>query len=253
MSSSRPVRVLVLNQYYWPGVEATAHLLSQLCEALAADFEVTVVTGCLRESAQSGERFEHNGVTVVRVPSTVFDRARLSARALNYLSFLAGSLRAGLGSARPDVVVCMTDPPLIANVALPVARRFGVPLVVITQDVFPEIAVQLGRLEQPLVVGALRRMIGFSLRRADRVVTIGETMRERIAAKGVEPERITVIPNWGNTDVLRPTAADNEWAPQLRPDRAVRRDALRQRRVRAGPRLRSSARRPSCGISTTWR
>ncbi|HEX4521410.1 MAG TPA: glycosyltransferase family 4 protein [Gaiellaceae bacterium] len=209
---TRRVRVLVLNQYYWPGVEATAHLLSQLCEALAADFEVTVVTACLRDTAEAPERLERNGVKIIRVHSTVFDRSRLAARAANYVSFLAGSLWAGLGVPRPDVVLCMTDPPLIANIALPVARRFGASLVVITQDVFPEIAVQLGRLEQPLVVGALRRAIGFSLRRADRVVAIGDTMRERIAAKGVEPARIAVIPNWGDTESLTPLPTDNEWA-----------------------------------------
>ncbi len=45
--SPRP-RILVLNQYYWPGVEATAQLLAQLCEALARDYDVTVVTGHLR-------------------------------------------------------------------------------------------------------------------------------------------------------------------------------------------------------------
>jgi hypothetical protein len=41
-------RVLVLNQYYWPGVEATAHLLTELCEALADEFDVRVVTGLVR-------------------------------------------------------------------------------------------------------------------------------------------------------------------------------------------------------------
>ncbi len=215
----KPVHVLVLNQYYWPGVEATAYLLSQLCEALAADFQVTVVTGCLRDSAEAPERIVRNGVSIVRVPSTVFDRSRLSARAVNYISYLIGALWAGLGVSRPDIVVCMTDPPLIANIGLPVARRFGVPLVVITQDVFPEIAVQLGRLEQPLLVGTLRRLIDFSLRRADRVVTIGETMRERIAAKGVEPKRISVIPNWGDTEVLSAMGTDNDWAHLYELDR----------------------------------
>ena len=45
MNSSRRPRVLVLNQYYSPGVEATAHLLGELCEALTDEFDVTVVTG----------------------------------------------------------------------------------------------------------------------------------------------------------------------------------------------------------------
>ena len=58
-----------------------------------------------------------------------------------------------------------------------VARRFGVPLLVVSEDVFPEIAVELKRLENPLLIGLLRLMVETYLRRADRVVAIGETMR----------------------------------------------------------------------------
>jgi glycosyltransferase involved in cell wall biosynthesis len=208
---ARRLRVLVFNQYYWPGVEATAKLLSQLCEELAADFDVTVITGRLRESTERSEGVRHNGVEIVRVNSTAFERARLAPRALNYVSFLAGSIRAGLAAQRPDVVVCMTDPPLVANVALPVARRFRVPLVIVSQDVFPEVAVELKRLEQPLLVGALRHAVNFSLRRADHVVAIGTTMRERLVGKGVRPERIEVIPNWADTAAVSPRPRENGW------------------------------------------
>jgi colanic acid biosynthesis glycosyl transferase WcaI len=136
----------------------------------------------------------------------------LIRRAVNYLTFLATAFWAGIRAERPDVVLCMTDPPIIANVALGVARRFDAPLVVVTQDVFPEIAVQLGRLEQPLLVATLRRMIAFYLARADRIVVIGETMRERIEAKGAPPDRITVIPNWTDTELIVPKPRDNAWA-----------------------------------------
>ena len=44
----------------------------------------------------------------------------------------------------------MTDPPMVGDVGLAIARRFGVPLLVISEDVFPEIAEQLGRLDNPL-------------------------------------------------------------------------------------------------------
>ena len=49
-------RLLVLNQYYWPGVEATAHLLTELCEALAETHEVTVLTGAVRGKPLREER-----------------------------------------------------------------------------------------------------------------------------------------------------------------------------------------------------
>jgi colanic acid biosynthesis glycosyl transferase WcaI len=209
--SERRPRLLVLNQYYWPGVEATAYLLSQLCAALADEFDITVVTGKLRVGANE-PRLVHEGVTIVRVPSTAFRRANIWLRALNYVTYLLGSAFAGMRAPKPDVVLCMTDPPVIADVALLAARRFKAPLVVVSQDVFPEIAIELKRLENPLVIGFLRHAIRFYLRRADRIVAIGETMRLRLKEKGAPAERLRVIPNWADTETLTPQPRRNEWS-----------------------------------------
>lgn len=210
--AERRPRVLVLNQYYWPGVEATANLLSELCSELARDFDISVITGMVRGSSATPGRSEREGVEVIRVRSSAFDRANLVLRGVNYSTYLVQALRAGLGAARPDVVMCMTDPPIIADVALIVARRFRSRLVVISQDVFPEIAVELGRLDNQLVIGLLRKMIRSYLERADRIIAIGDTMRLRLEGKGAPPDRIRVIPNWVDTEMIRPMARDNDWA-----------------------------------------
>src|SRR5947208_14088818 len=219
MSGRRKPRLLVLNQYYWPGVEATAQLLTELCEALSEDLDVKVVTGQLHGQEAQPHRSFRNGVEILRVPSTSFERSKLFARASNYATYLTSALLRGLGGRRPDVVLCMTDPPIVADVALLVARRFGVPLVVISQDVFPEIAVQLKRLENPVVMSMLRLLVSIYLRRADRVVAIGDTMRSRLEAKGAPPDRLRVIPNWVDTTRLEPQARDNSWARGLGFDR----------------------------------
>jgi colanic acid biosynthesis glycosyl transferase WcaI len=209
--AERRPRVLVLNQYYWPGVEATAHLLSDLCEALADEFDVTVVTGMVPGHDATGKA-ERNGVQIVRVGSTAYDRSKLSLRAVNYVTYLALSFLEGLRAPKPDVVLCMTDPPVIADVALVLARRFRAPLVVVSQDVFPEVAVALKRLDNRALVLALRLATRIYLERADRVVAIGERMRERLEEKGAAPERIAVIPNWVDAADLEPKPRDNEWA-----------------------------------------
>jgi putative colanic acid biosynthesis glycosyltransferase WcaI len=121
----------------------------------------------------------------------------------------------GIRGRRPDVVLCMTDPPIVADVALVVARRFRAPLVVISQDVFPEIAVQLKRLENPILMSLLRGLVGYYLRRADRIVAIGETMRRRLEEKGAQPERLRVIPNWIDTARLGPLEKANPWARKI--------------------------------------
>lgn len=202
-------RLLVLNQYYWPGKEATANLLTELAEALVERYEVTVVTGAASDQPATSIR---NGVRIVRVHSTVYDRTQLSRRALNYFTYIVGALREALALPRPDVVMCMTDPPFVGAIAEIVARRFRAPVLVSTQDVFPEIAVKLGRLTNPFAIAVLRLLVDFSLRRADRVVVIGETMKHRVTAKGVAPERIRVISNWGDAARVTPQPRDNRWA-----------------------------------------
>jgi glycosyltransferase involved in cell wall biosynthesis len=208
---ARP-RLLVLNQYYWPGVEATAHLLTELCEALAEDFEITVVTGRLRGRPELPGREVRGGVDIIRVESTAYDRAQLSRRASNYVTYLLSALRRGLAARQVDVVLCGTDPPVLGDLALVVARRHRAPLVVISEDVFPEVAVALHRLEARWLVRLLRLLVGTYLRRADRVVAIGETMRRRLEEKGARPDRLRVIPNWTDVQAVRPGDKANAWS-----------------------------------------
>jgi glycosyltransferase involved in cell wall biosynthesis len=210
--SQRRPRLLVLNQYYWPGVEATAQLLTELCEALAPEMDVKVVTGVLHGHEDEPRRLVHNGVEIVRVASTSFERSKIAARATNYVTYLSNALLTGMRGPRPDVVLCMTDPPIVADVALLVARRFRVPFVVISQDVFPEIAVQLKRLENPVVMSVLRFLVSLYLRRADHVVAIGDTMRRRLEEKGAPHDHVHVIPNWVDTSRLQPLPKDNGWS-----------------------------------------
>lgn len=205
-------RVLVLNQYYWPGVEATAQLLAQLCEALAEEMDVTVVTGQLLGHPELPADEIRNGVRVIRVRSTAYDRAQLHRRAANYVTYLGDTILTALRGERPDLVLCMTDPPIVGDIGLVVARRFGVPLLVISQDVFPEIAERVKRLESRVVVGALRQLVGLYLRRADRIVAIGETMKLRLVEKGARSGRVEVIPNWVDTTEITPQPRDNQWA-----------------------------------------
>jgi len=204
-------RLLVLNQYYWPGVEATAQLLTDLCEALADEYEIRVLTGMLHGHELLPHRVERNGVEIVRVHSTAFERSRLGLRGLNYVSYLGASLVTALAGPKPDLVLCMTDPPVIGDVGLAVSKRFDVPLLVISEDVFPEIATKLRRLESPVLVGVLRQLVRLYLKRADRVVAIGETMRQRLEAKGAPVERLRVIPNWIDTGSITPREHENEW------------------------------------------
>jgi colanic acid biosynthesis glycosyl transferase WcaI len=205
------VRVLVLNQYFHPDSAATAQLLTELCEDLARQHKVHVVTGRpsynpSRPTRSRGiiSRESHAGVQVSRVWSTTFDRSSMAGRLANYGTYLGCSLAGALMAGRPDVVLAMTDPPPVGLIGVLVARLRGVPFVLATQDIFPDVAIQLGRLTNPAAVIILRSLSRRLFGAAERVVSIGRDMDRRLVALGVTPERIVTIQGWADVTVVRP-------------------------------------------------
>ena len=204
--------------------------------ALARDFDVTVVTGKLRDEAErAGRIVARRRRDRPRPLDGLRPREHLAARRSTTLTYLLGSSFAGLRARRPDVVLCMTDPPVIADIALLVARRFGAPLVVVSQDVFPEIAVELKRLENPVARRPPRALIallpaarrpGRRDRRDDARPARGRRARGR--------ERIARDPELGGHRTRStPAAARQRLGARARARRPLRRHALRQRRPRA--------------------
>ena len=208
------LRVLFLNRSYWPDVEATGQLLTELCEDLASDFDVTVIAGQPNQTPAGVEFRRHggqtrNGVRIRRVWNTRFPKRYLIGRAVNLLSYLAGAWMAVLTAASHDVVVVETDPPLLCLVGAFLQRWRGAKLVVYLQDIYPDIAIALGKLPGGLVARCLHRVLYGTYRRADRVVVLSRDMEQLLVNSGVTSRRISRIPNWVDTDRVIPRLDTN--------------------------------------------
>jgi colanic acid biosynthesis glycosyl transferase WcaI len=148
------------------------------------------------------------GVKIHRVASTRLGRARLIGRAIDYASFyvtcgcaLIRMLRAG------DVLVAKTDPPLISIPCSLIARLNGAVLVNWQQDVFPEVASELGANPLPHRLDRLlRRMRDFSLHAAYVNVLIGSRMFDYLASRNIPRHKLCVIENWADADAIAPKA-----------------------------------------------
>jgi glycosyltransferase involved in cell wall biosynthesis len=111
------------------------------------------------------------------------------------------------------VVVALTDPPIIGLAALHAARRAGARFVYVCQDLFPEVTRIMEDFRSRLIDGALERVGRALVARADRIVAVGETMRDRLVeGKGADPARVTVIHNWADCAAIIPRPKDNAFA-----------------------------------------
>src|SRR5262245_8796809 len=117
MTEPHRPRVVFFNRSYWPDAEATGQLLTELCEDVAADFDVSVVAGrpntsFVDERAEAKSR-TRNGVTIDRCRHTRFPKRSKLGRTINWLTYFLSAFFVGLRLRRPHVVVVETDPPFL--------------------------------------------------------------------------------------------------------------------------------------------
>ena len=187
-------RIVFLNRYYWPEEPATAQLLTDLAEALAANgHPVTVIASRPAGSALRSAEI-HRGVVIRRVSGTRWARVGLPGKAMDFLTFQVGALWELLFTARQeDTIVALTDPPLLGVGVWLIARLCGARVFHWVQDIFPELAAKLTGQRWLVVLQPLRNL---AWRRSDGCVTLGVDMAATIARAGVPSSKITVSPNW---------------------------------------------------------
>jgi glycosyltransferase involved in cell wall biosynthesis len=222
-STLKPLRnqIILINRFYWPDFSATSQMLTDLATSLAAEYSVRVVTSrALYHDpvATLERREEQKGVEILRLNTTRRGRANLSGRALDYVSFYIRVFVYLLRYTRKgDLVVLKTDPPLLSLMNTFAVRIRGGRVVNWLQDIFPEIAIELGAFPRSrLVTGPLKWWRNRTLRAAEVNIVISHSMRALLAGQGVANSH--VIPNWADGELIGPLAdADSplraEWDP----------------------------------------
>jgi len=129
---------------------------------------------------------------IIRAGSTAFPRFDMKKRVLNYLSYVALAIPGAL-FVPCDAVAAMTDPPFQGIVGAIVAMLKRKPYIYNLRDMYPDMAVGGLIVEPGRIVRIWEKLHRWALCRATRVIVLGEDMRARIIAKGVEPSRVLIV------------------------------------------------------------
>lgn len=202
------MKICFVNRFFAPDISASSQILTDLaCHLADQGHDVHVICSRqLYEDAQAElSRTECiEGVQVHRVATTKFGRSHLAGRAIDYLSFyLTATLRLNQLISAEWVVVAKTDPPMISVPVSMVTRWKGSRLINWLQDLFPEVAIELGMKRLDSVIGKwAARLRNSSLKRATHNVVIGERMFERVGkATRLHHTSIVKIPNWTHLQI----------------------------------------------------
>jgi glycosyltransferase involved in cell wall biosynthesis len=197
------MRITLVNQAFYPDIVSSGQHLTDLALALAQrGHEVTVLSSqrAYDDPQKVFAKLETwNGIRIHRLFSTGFGKRAKWRRSADFASFICSACRRLFFLPRQDLVVAMTSPPLISFVAACFARLRGWRFCYWVMDMNPDEALAAGWLRQnSLAARWLEWCSRFSLRSASAIIVLDRFMRDRILNKGVEGQKVAVIPPWSH-------------------------------------------------------
>jgi colanic acid biosynthesis glycosyl transferase WcaI len=202
------MRILILNQAFYPDVVSTAQHAADLATGLKrAGHEVTVVCssrGYDDPQQRFPEREFWNGIRILRLRSTAFGKGARWRRTIDFATFMMSCVTRLCLLPKVDLVVAMTSPPLISFIAALAVPHKARRLVFWCMDLNPDEAIAAEWLRQGSITErVLTRVLQYSLEHAHRVIVLDRFMRQRIEAKGIPSDKISVVPPWSHSDYVR--------------------------------------------------
>jgi colanic acid biosynthesis glycosyl transferase WcaI len=202
------MKVLLLNQCFYPDVMATAQQLSDLAVGLRKEgHSVTVIAsnrGYDDPSRRFAARETWNGINIIRISSLALGKQKRWYRVANFASYVANCSLRLLLSPRFDIVVALTSPPLVSLLGAVFVRLKGGKFFSWVMDLNPDEAVAAGWLKADSVTTKLLgRLLRYSLLHTEKVIALDSFMKRRIVEKGIPDQRVVVLPPWAHDDNVK--------------------------------------------------
>ena len=218
------MKLLILCPHFEPDLHAaTGEVMTRLVEGLAKrGHELSVVTALPWyrehdvEPEWRGRPWRSERVAwgrIVRVWPFPTDKSNVGARAMGFLGFTGLVAGAALTLGRHDAVLAMSPPIFLGDAAWAVARRWRIPMVFNVQDIFPDVAVDLGALTNPRVISLARRHERSLYGRADAVTVLSDDQADNVRAK-LPPAaggKVSIIHNFVDLDRVPLVERENDY------------------------------------------
>ncbi len=174
--------------------------------------DVTVLTGLpqypngVRYPGYSLRPWQHDklgAVPVLRMAGYAYHGRSVLRRCANFAAFALAAVLARPLLKRPQVIYVWHPPLSIGVAGWLLARLMRVPFVYDVQDIWPDVIVAAGLLQNRRAIRALEALERFVYRRATSILAPNDRARAVLIAKGASPERMFVTPHWVDGELAR--------------------------------------------------
>ncbi|MPZ92836.1 MAG: glycosyltransferase [Actinobacteria bacterium] len=216
------MKLVVVTPHFAPDVAPTGEVVTRIThELIAQDHRIEVITSLpwyrdhRIEPGYEGKLVRYEDTPwgrIVRVnPFPTTDKRNIARRAASFVGFSLASAALGGGGEDVDGVLALSPPLTLGLTGWVIARRRKAPLVFNIQDVYPDVAIELGMLSNPGLVAAARRLERICYARADAVTVLSDDLKDNISPRVNDPSKVRVIPNFVDTEWVAPAPFDTAY------------------------------------------
>jgi len=201
--------IFVVSELYYPEEISTGYIMTKICEGLADNFPVKVIT-CKPNYSEKLEALGtevRNNVLIERLNIPFLDKNRYISRAIRTLWVtVALSLKTMKQVKRGDTVFIVTNPAPLLLVMCIYCKIIRAKLIVLVHDVFPENLLVINLLNNKSLIYKLAKYTFDALyKKCDHIIVIGRDMAEVFNRKiGNHCPPISIITNWADTNEVFP-------------------------------------------------
>ena len=211
------MKILFLTDNFPPDVNAPATRTYEHCkEWVRKGVEVTVIT-CAPNFPQ-GKVYEGyknkliqketiDGIKVIRVWTYITANEGFLKRIIDYISFSVSSFFAGL-FVKTDIIIA-TSPQFFTAMSgrwLSFFKRK--PWIMEIRDLWPESVKTVSAMGDSKIFTFFEWLEMRLYKNANKLVTVTDTFKEEISARGIDKEKISVVKNGANLDLYKPQGKD---------------------------------------------
>jgi glycosyltransferase involved in cell wall biosynthesis len=170
---------------------------------------VTSYTHAREDDSKDWFETDEEGIRVHWLPVPYSNKMDFRKRIHAFQRFAIGAAKRA-AAIDADVILATSGPLTIAIPGLYASWRRRIPLVFEVRDLWPEGAIQLGVLTNPVAKWGARRLERLAYSQSSHIVALSPGMRDGIVATGTSAEKVTVIPNAADLDLFNPDLDGSE-------------------------------------------
>lgn len=223
----KQMKILIILNSFPPKINSAARLYSDLSKFLSEQgHDVTVLTSRPTEEdvvdwsdeyykTRRGRSFR-NGIRVIRVPPhfNFFSRI-IGGKAMRFAQSCLFFIIGGIFIKRHDVILIYSPPLFLGIAGYFISKIKRSHYIINIQDIHPKVLIDAGIVQSPLMKYILLSMETFNYSNAKSLIVYSAGNKKYLVDKNINKDKITVIPNWVDTNLVQPVEKMNAFRGEL--------------------------------------